>query len=146
MKKKLLQNKKLERGQSLAELAISLTFILLLLSGAVTFSMAYFSYVSISDAAQEGALYGSLAPWDAGGIQKHVQSTSTNPVDLSQLPLSQIGVTYSGGKCQKNNNSVTVTVTYNYHVFMPFIGAAIGGNTIPLTASATNTILTPLCP
>lgn len=33
-----------EHGQSLVELALSLTIILLLLAGAVDFSMAYFSF------------------------------------------------------------------------------------------------------
>ena len=85
MKKKHSQNKKLERGQSLVELAISLTFIFLLLSGAVTFGMAYFSFLSLNDAAQEGALYGSLKPDDQIGIRNRVRAMSTSPVDLSQF-------------------------------------------------------------
>ena len=135
------------------ELAISLTVILLLLSGAVTFAMAYFSFLSINDAAQEGALYGSLKPQDVSGIQYRVQAASTSPVDLSQLPASQIVVTYPNGvgtDCQDTTggiaNSITVTVHYNYQVFMPFIGAAIGSNTIPLNATGTDVILTPMCP
>jgi len=154
MKKKLLQNKKFERGQSLVELAISLTFIFLLLSGAITFGMAYFSFLSLNDAAQEGALYGSLKPNDLAGIINRVQATSTSPVDLSQIPDSQIVVTYNNGKdCQGltppgtgTTNTITVTVTYTYKIFMPFISAAIGGNTIPLKGTATDSILTPACP
>jgi Flp pilus assembly protein TadG len=160
MKKKHLQNKKLERGQSLVELAISLTFIFLLLSGAITFGMAYFSYLSLNDAAQEGALYGSIKPNDITGICNRVKQTSTSPVDLSQLacgnPLPpQITITYSGssgtlgGMCQGATsgatNTITVTVTYTYKIFMPFISKAIGGNTIPLTGTATDSILTPKC-
>ena len=147
MKKKHLQNKKLQRGQSLVELAISLTFILLLLSGAVTFGMAYFSFLSLNDAAQEGALYGSLKPDDTVGIRNRVKETSTNPIDLSQLSDSQIAITYSGGICEdpSSANSLTVTVTYTYQIFMPFISAAIGGNTIPLRGTATDSILTPAC-
>ncbi len=60
--------KPVERGQSLVELAISLTVILLLLSGAVSFGMALFSYVAIRDAAQEGALYGSFNPYADTGV------------------------------------------------------------------------------
>ena len=151
MKKKLLQNKRPERGQSLGELAISLTFIFLLLSGAVTFGMAYFSFLSLNDAAQEGALYGSLKPNDLAGIINRVQATSTSPVDLSQIPDTQIVVTYNNGKdCQGSvgttTNTITVTVTYTYKIFMPFISAAIGGNTIPLKGTATDSILTPACP
>jgi Flp pilus assembly protein TadG len=164
MKKKNLPNPKHERGQSLVELALSLTIILLLLSGAVTFAMAYFSFLSINDAAQEGAVYGSLAPQDVTGITTHVQNASSNPVNLSQFvsrPMSDcnsrsgnyICVSYTNGiakDCQGTSsgttNAITVTVTYRYQIFMPFISAVIGSNTIPLSASATNIILTPLCP
>ena len=151
MKKNCSQNKKIERGQSLVELAISLTFIFLLLSGAITFGMAYFSFLSLNDAAEEGALYGSLKPDDITGIINRVQATSTSPVDLSQIPDSQIVVTYNNGKdCQGavggTTNSITVTVKYTYQIFMPFISTAIGGNTIPLNGTATDLILTPACP
>ena len=158
MNKKHLQNKKLERGQSLVELAISLTFILLLLSGAVTFGMAYFSFLSLNDAAQEGALYGSLKPSDQIGIRNRVKGMSTNPIDLSQLDDSQITITYSGsagldgGMCQGltppvtgTTNTITVTVSYTYQIFMPFISKAIGGNTIPLKGTATDSILMDQC-
>jgi Flp pilus assembly protein TadG len=157
MNKKLFQNKKLERAQSLVELAISLTFIFLLLSGAITFGMAYFSFLSLNDAAQEGALYGSLKPDDTTGICNRVRETSTSPVDLSQLTCSQISITYSdsgglkGGMCQgtgtttSTTNTITVTVSYTYQIFMPFISTAIGGNTIPLKGTATDSILTPVC-
>jgi len=50
-----------KRGQSLVELSISLMVILMLLSGAVDFGMALFSYTTLRDAAQEGALYGSIS-------------------------------------------------------------------------------------
>ncbi len=94
----------LQRGQSLVELAISLTVMLLLLSGAVTFGMALFSYVAIRDAAQEGALYASFNPYldnnPADGkietaektnanmtkICDRVKNSSTNPVNLGAFP------------------------------------------------------------
>jgi Flp pilus assembly protein TadG len=90
-----------ERGQSLVELAISLTVMLLLLAGAVTFGMALFSYVAIRDAAQEGALFGSFNPYlddtpadgkieaaevphvNGDAICARVKAASTSPVDMS---------------------------------------------------------------
>jgi hypothetical protein len=76
--------------------------MMLLLSGAVSFGMAYFSYVAIRDAAQEGALYGSLDPCvDANptdgicqpaeavnvpGICARVKAASTSPVNMSGFP------------------------------------------------------------
>lgn len=92
-----------ERGQSLVELALSLTVMLLLLSGAVTFGMALFSYVAIRDAAGEGALFGSISPYVDGSngytpadgqyqvgedlnwlaICNRVKAASNSPVDMS---------------------------------------------------------------
>ena len=133
-----------ERGQSLVELAFSLTVILLLLSGAVDFSIAYFSFTAMQDAAQEGALYGSINPTDEAGIISRVRSASTNPVDLSDEDLVDVTVTLPGGACE--GNEVVVNVIYDYPVSMPFIGAIIGSQQIRLNARVTDTILQPVCP
>lgn len=133
-----------ERGNSLVELSISLTAILLLLSGTVDFSIAYFTFSAMQDAAQEGALYGSINPSDEAGIISRVRSTSTNPLDLANEDLVDVVVTLSGDACE--GNEVRVNVTYDYPVSMPFIGAIIGSQQIKLKASAIDTILQPVCP
>jgi len=133
-----------ERGQSLVELALSLTIILLLLAGAVDFSIAYFSFSAMQDAAQEGALYGSINPEDEEGIISRVRSASTNPVDLANDSLVDVVVTLPGDACE--GNEVKVNVIYDYPISMPFIGAIIGAQQISLNASVTDTILQPVCP
>ena len=141
-----------EHGQSLVELALSLTIILLLLAGAVDFSMAYFSFSAMQDAAQEGALYGSVNPSDTTGIITRVRSASSNPVDLSNNTLVTVNVALSGDSCAGTacaceGNEVTVNVIYDYPISMPFIGAIIGSQKITLNASVTDTILQPVvCP
>jgi Flp pilus assembly protein TadG len=130
-----------ERGQSLVELGISLLILMYLLSGAVEFGIAFFQFVQLRDAAQEGALYGSMNPSDTSGITARVQGASTSPIDLTTItPV----ITYSGPACE--GNGIQVTLTYNHNIFMPFIPQLIGRSTIPLTASVTDTILSPLCP
>lgn len=133
-----------ERGQSLVELAMSLTVILFLLAGAVDFSIAYFSFTAMQDAAQEGALYGSINPDDQAGIILRVRSASTNPVDLADESLVNVVVTFPGDACE--GNEIQVNVVYDYPISMPFIGAIIGTQQIPLNASVTDTILQPVCP
>lgn len=133
-----------ERGQSLVELAISLTAILLLLSGAVDFSIAYFSFSAMQDAAQEGALYGSINPTDEEGIEDRVRQASSNPVNLSNEDLVDVVVTVPGDACE--GNEVRVNVIYDYPISMPFIGAIIGSQQITLNATVTDTILQPVCP
>ena len=132
-----------ERGQSLVELAMSLTVIMLLLAGAVDFSIAYFSFSAMQDAAQEGALYGSINPDDEDGIISRVRSASTNPVDLADESLVDVVVTLPGDACE--GNEVQVNVIYDYPISMPFIGTIIGSQKITLNASVTDTILQPVC-
>jgi Flp pilus assembly protein TadG len=136
----------------LVELAMSLTVIMLLLAGAVDFSIAYFSFTAMQDAAQEGALYGSINPANAAGIEDRVRNASTNPVDLANDELVDVIITLSGDSCEGaacacEGNEVKVNVVYDYPVSMPFIGAIIGTQQIRLNASVTDTILQPLeCP
>ena len=61
MVKKINQARK-EQGQSLVELALSLTLLLLLLGGAIDLGRMFFTYIALRDAAQEGAIYGSYCP------------------------------------------------------------------------------------
>jgi Flp pilus assembly protein TadG len=133
-----------ERGQSLVELAISLTIIMMLLVGAVDFSIAFFTFAALEDAAQEGALYGSINPTDTTGIVTRVRSASTNPVDLSDSAAVDVQVSVTGSACE--GNPIQVDVSYDYPISMPFLGTVIGSQSVPLKATVTDTILSPICP
>jgi Flp pilus assembly protein TadG len=135
------KSKRSERGQSLVELAISLLILLYLLSGAVEFGIAFFQFVQLRDAAQEGALYGSMNPTDTAGITARIRGSSNSPIDLSTITPE---ITYSGAPCE--GNGITVKLTFNHQIFMPFIPQLIGSSQIPLTATVTDTILSPVCP
>ena len=137
-----------ERGQSLVELAISLLILLYLLSGAVEFGIAFFQYVQLRDAAQEGALYGSMNPDDLSGIEDRVRAASTSPIDLS-IDDADTGVTVGinfpdGDDCE--GNGIEVVVTHNHQIFMPFMPQLLSRSEIPLAATVTDTILSPVCP
>lgn len=143
MKRATMKKTKNERGQSLVELAISLVLLLLLLSGAVEFGIAFFQFVQLRDAVQEGALYGSMNPSDQTNIIARVRGSSNSPINLATLTPT---IAISGvGPCE--GGAITVMLTYNHQIFMPFIPQILGSNTIPLTASVTDTILSPVtCP
>lgn len=138
------QNEQTKKGQSLVELALSLLLILTILAGAVDLGIAFFSHVSLRDAAQEGALYGSLNPTDTNGIVSRVRQSSNSPVNLSDVSNVTVNISTSGGACA--GGAITVTVSYNYRLSMPFIGTILGTTAIPLNASVTDTILKPGCP
>jgi Flp pilus assembly protein TadG len=144
-----------ERGQSLVELAVSMLVLLYLLCGAVEFGLAFFQYVQLRDAAQEGALFGSMDPASPSIIAR-VQGSSSSPVDLAVTSGPQavtIGVQIDGAAVATavanhtacEGHALTVTVSYNHTVFMPFMSKFLGP-TIPLNAVVTDTILSPTCP
>ncbi|MBN1452854.1 MAG: pilus assembly protein [Anaerolineales bacterium] len=135
-----------ERGQSLVEFAISLTVIMMLLAGAVEFGIALFQFVQLRDAAQEGALYGSIHPGDDANIEARVRSASLSPIDLQNDPDVTVVISYPDGAPNCEGKGIQVNVSYPHRIGMPFIGPIIGSNTIPLTGSVTDTILRPICP
>jgi Flp pilus assembly protein TadG len=132
-----------ERGQSLVEMAISIVILLYLLAGAVEFGLAFFQFVQLRDAAQEGALYGSMNPGDLDGVVMRTRAASTSPINLNDASIVVVTPTIIGAACE--GNGIKVVVSYKHKIFMPFIPQFIGSSTIPLRAEVTDTILTPLC-
>ena len=151
-----------ERGQSLVELGVSLLILLYLLSGAAEFGVLFFQFVQLRDAAQEGALYGSMNPYvDSNGdgafnvgepanqtlIENRVRAASSSPIDLSDTSKVLVTVTSSDGTnlfCE--GHGIQVTVSFTHHIFMPFMPQLIGRTDIPLSATVVDTILSPICP
>lgn len=138
-----MKHLKSEHGQSLVELAISILILVYLLAGAVEFGLAFFQYVQLRDAAQEGALYGSMNPSDSANIELRTRNASTSPVNLLDTGIVTVTQTIIGSPCE--GNGIQVTVSYNHQIFMPFIPEFIGSSTIPLNATVTDTILSPVC-
>lgn len=128
-------------GQSLTEFAIGLTVLLLLISGLADLGRATFIYISLRDAAKEGSSYASIAPTDTAGIRARVRDTSNAPIDFTQFTDSQIQVQAIGGTCANSVNVISVDLSMDFLMVAPFIG----GNTFPIRAQATDTILQPPC-
>lgn len=144
---------KSERGQSLVELGISLLILLYLLSGAAEFGVLFFQFVQLRDAAQEGALYGSMFPPSSGtdiaqeqeiAERARYSSPTRSPIDLVNDTALTVDVNVTGGYCE--GGAIEVTLTYPHKIFMPFMAEILGGPSIPLNATVTDTILSPICP
>lgn len=127
------------KGQALVELAISMVFIMLLLVGVVEFGLAFFQFVQLRDAAQEGGLNGAICQ-DNERIYQRVVSSSDVPIDLRNNPDVLVDIAYSNTP-PREGDGVTVTVSYRHKVFMPFLPAIVG-EYLNLNASVTDTILT----
>jgi Flp pilus assembly protein TadG len=150
-----------ERGQSLVELGISMLILVYLLAGAAEFGVLFFQFVQLRDAAQEGALYGSTSPTSYSSIELRARSASNSPVDLTDATKVDVSVFVDNTLVWKNgvvqgsttfaceNHGIRVTVDFKHQIFMPFMAPLLGRSadpTIPLSASVTDTILTPPCP
>ena len=146
--RKIFHFKKSQRGQSLVELALSLMVVLMLLMGAIDFGIALFAYVSMRDAAQEGAVYGSIEPDDTAGI---IDRTIAAADDIIVIEEGDITISYSDedNLCEGDTDGVphkiTVMVEHDHPVSTPLVGAMIGSQTISLRVQVTNTILSPVC-
>lgn len=152
-----------ENGQSLVELALSMVLLLTLLAGLVDLGRAFFTYIALRDAAQEGASYASVAKSDAltsssevatfcSAVEARGRTTSSNPVDLTTGDIT-VQTMINGADCATLSASnvcmggaVSVNVSFdNFPITMPFLGAIIGKQTLPLSAVVVDTILTPAC-
>ncbi len=134
-----------ERGQSLTELAISFLVLVLLLAVIVDSGRAFFSYLAVREAAEEGAVYGSINPTDNAGIVARVRSSSSAPINLADTTSVTVTPLVVGTACADGANQIQVTVSYMFRLTMPFVSTIIGTNQFPLTLSANSTILTPAC-
>lgn len=150
---------KSEHAQSLVEFAVGMVILLVLVVGITDTARALFTYLSMRDAAQEGALYASINPSSDTGtcsgptdpIIQRVCSTSNLMSGLGASITVSVAPTVSGELCLGETGGVShgMVVTIDYPSFpltMPLLGAIIGSQTVAINASAENKILSPKCP
>lgn len=143
-------SKKSERGQSLVELGVVIVIMLVILSGIIDLGRMVFEYMSMRDAAQEGAAYASLYPSFCDQTEDRVYSNlfNTDRADIQvsiQIDGVECHAASAANACKPNDVQVIVTQP-NYPLTMPFIGIILGRQTISLEADITDTILRPPCP
>jgi hypothetical protein len=135
-------------GQGLIEFAISLVVLMILVAGIVDGGRALFTYMALRDAAQEGALYGSIEPYPAPAIEDRLKISSDFAEDMAAT--LQVTISFNDGAKTSDQaclgDEITVTVLYpDFPVTMPFIGIFVG-NDFDISASISDTVLQPGCP
>jgi Flp pilus assembly protein TadG len=147
--------KRIEHGQSLTEFALILVILLVVLAGIVDLGRVFYAYIIIRDAAQEGAVYGSIAPKDnittfKNEVEARVETAFTDPADPSNVPINiskmNVQTDIIGSACAAPGNGVRVRIDYTLPVTMPFLGTIIGSQDMNMSASVENAILSPVCP
>jgi hypothetical protein len=135
-----------EHGQSMVELALTITILMILLAGVIDMGRAFFTYMAMRDAAQEGAAYGAVNPFDEAGTKVRVWDNLDQVVPDPDHPENDItiSITYNGPRCL----GYEIVVDVNYEEFpltMPFLGWILNSQTIPIHATINDTILRPTC-
>ena len=137
------------RGQALVEFALVIPIFLLMLAGMIDFGLGLYSYMTINNAARDGARLGATAcsavactdpitarvGVAAGGLDPTVTvvcSHETAPNVTVAVPCSPKLVSPPTAGVQKGD-SITVTADYTYHMIWPLTF----GTQIPMTATVT---------
>jgi Flp pilus assembly protein TadG len=129
-----------EHGQGLVELAMVVPLLLLLALGTVDFGLAFRTYISLTNAAREGARWISTHPENPSAAMARV-TVEAGRVGLSPSATDDTLITvifdpdktsYSAGE------EVTITVLHDYPLLFGFVTAIPA---IPFAASATMTVL-----
>jgi Flp pilus assembly protein TadG len=139
------RTKSKENGQSMVELALTITFLMMLLAGTIDLGRAFFVWLGMRDAAQEGASYASINPTDGAGISSRMEYNYDQVIRDPDADI-YVEVTFSGPQCLGSTPSVvTVEIDYtNFKITVPFLGMFIG-DTIPIHATINDTVVAPLC-
>ena len=146
-----------ERGQSMVELALTITILMVLLAGTIDLGRAFFVWLGMRDAAQEGASYASINPSSTDLV---CPPSSTEQIclriwsNLDQVvrdtdAVVNVYVNYFGPHClsadPNNPTKIVVLIEYtNFKLTMPFLGIFVG-NTIPIRATINDTVIAPRC-
>ena len=131
------QPKQKEYGQSMVELALTITILMVLLAGTIDLGHAFFVWLRMRDAAQEGASYRSFCPTDLDGTELRVRDNLDLVNDYAVDP---------GPSVASQGDTITVIVETDLPISMPFLGTIIGSDTIHIAATINDTVLRSTCP
>jgi len=142
-----------EAGQSLIEFAIMTIVLAFILAGVLDLGRAYFTYLALKDAGAEGAYFGSAYPQcvDEDGSA----DDSPGCVGANNIPYRVRASAPTGGLVDWNGavititqppaleagNSLTVTVSTQFTLATPLVGAMVEGQVLTLTATSSSTII-----
>ena len=113
-----------ERGAALAEFALTVSIMLLLLIGLCELGRGFTTYLSVVQGAREGA----RAAMTSGATDATISATATaaaSPVSVS------VTVSHTGA-------ATTVTVNTSFTTIVPLLSAVWGGGPLPVSRTFTS--------
>ena len=139
-------------GQSLAETAITLPILIMIVSGLVDIGRLFFIYIALEDAAGEAALYTSINPqcWTSIGTPSkcanpnnaiwRAQNAGTGFVNWNNVNIT-LDPAFVAGSPHPIGTNVSVVISYDVQLLTPFVQGIAAVNPITLTAGATSTVI-----
>jgi len=137
-----------ERGQSMVEFALVVPIFLVIVLGIVDFGMALRAYVTIENAAREGARYGVVdcdSTADVTEIKNKVVDMSGGLLEAADVAVDADSVSSGNQNCTSSlpaaGGTITVTATHTYNMITP-LGNLVTSLSGPITLSASTTMRT----
>ncbi len=126
-------------GQSLVELALLLPILILILAGALDLARVYDAYVSITNAAREGARYAAAHPTDDGSgilnaVDRELTNTGISGVTVTHACSTYLGNTPLDCASAQPQDRIQVSVSYPFRFVTLLI---LGLNSITMSNSVT---------
>jgi Flp pilus assembly protein TadG len=146
VRRPLFRRVRAERGAELIELALVLPILLLVFVAIVDFALVFQRYLTISNAAREGARIAVLPGYTQTDVQNRVtqyvregigDSTASPTTVLTIVAIDPPGPTPAFPAAQ-----VTVTLTHSYLFLGPVSGLLGGGSFTTVTLAARSTMRT----
>jgi Flp pilus assembly protein TadG len=129
-----------ERGQSMVEMALMMTILLVILSAVLDLGRGFFSFIAIQNAAAEGALYAAINPRclnasvagcaNPNNVEFRARNESRDGLvakDNMAISVSCVNNNCSFGALNEGN-PITVTVVYTFKLLGPFSNVTPDGN------------------
>jgi Flp pilus assembly protein TadG len=136
------------RGQSIVELALILPILLLLVAAAIDLGRVFYSQITISNAAREGALeaaknpdsFQSGAACDATTNRVMCRVVNESTGSFITVRPADVAMACAPSPCPATpvlGNMVEVTVDADFELITPILSSFIGGGGLTLTSTAT---------
>jgi len=142
---RVIKSRQKEHGQSMVELALTITMLMVLLAGTIDLGRAFFTWLALRDSAQEGASYGSIYPTRVDLIKERIWDNLEQVVTDPRNNVDVV-VGYIDHPCL--GNTILISVDYpDFPLTTPFLGTILGSQTINIHATVNDSILKPMvCP
>ena len=118
------QRRSTERGTAIAELALLVGVICLIAVGVFEFGRVFHTYLSVVNAAREGARAAMDGTMSDSQLQS-IASTAASPISVT------VAVSHSGAQ-------TTVNVSSNFTTSVPFVSSVWGGGALVMSRAFTS--------